>query len=233
MFNCGHTRDPFELLAPVLELYKPHVLSALEPTNNKSSATAAAAAAPTDSKQSAAASKSSGGDESIAFSHIIFTPFDSDRPHLQSIPTLSKLATTHKRTVPDATSGWTTKTPFALLPSNTAASKEAAASGSGLVVTPWQHTLFGVWDSLLFARSQKSAAAAAAAGSGGGSGSGGGASTAVVYPKHTGIVQPNVISALKHIRLMSTQNPHIRYRVLTTGSLYLVGNVLKHLNWKR
>jgi hypothetical protein len=256
LFNCGHTRDPFELLSPVLDLYQP------------------AHAPASDSKQQSGASSGS-----LAFQHLLFAPFDQDRPHLQSIPSLQALCTTHKRT--PAPAQW--QSPLTLVQSQSAPSPPAAPSAASAAsaaapaaddsrkrklsasaplpptdkltksvhsgdvksgaspsaapalppnrpFAPWQHTLFGVWDSLLYARHQKAqgtsapAATAAAASA---------SAPPLPYPKHIGVVQPNVSAALSYVRRLSHANPNVRYRVLATGSLYLVGNILKHLNWRR
>ena len=52
---------------------------------------------------------------------------------------------------------------------------------------------------------------------------------AVAQDAAAGAVSPSVKSAIEWLRSASRARPGVRMRVLVTGSLYLVGDVLRHL----
>lgn len=107
----------------------------------------------------------------------------------------------------------------------------------------WQHSLQAVWADLAAAGA---GSAAQRGGGGGGPGarlpplpplplSPGRAAMAVASPSAAaqdaaaGAVSPSVKSAIDWLRSASKARPGVRLRVLVTGSLYLVGDVLRHL----
>ena len=120
----------------------------------------------------------------------------------------------------------------------------------------WQHSLQAVWADLASAGAAAAATAAAAGQRGGGGGGAGpspclpplpplppsptraesgaasaraAATTAAAREAAAGAVSPSVKSAIEWLRSASQARPGVRLRVLVTGSLYLVGDVLRHL----
>lgn len=83
LFNCGHIRDPIELMIPLVSMGYPAAASSFAST----SAASSTAAAPASSGVSSSTP--------IHFDRIICTPFDHDRPHLASAPTFEKLLTNY------------------------------------------------------------------------------------------------------------------------------------------
>jgi folylpolyglutamate synthase/dihydropteroate synthase len=92
LFNCGHVRDPIELMVPLVGLAHPSV-----------DIGAAAASMPHPSCTSTAASSTSSSPASshpIRFSRFLCAPFDHDRPHLSAAPTFEKLLRNHLLPMP-------------------------------------------------------------------------------------------------------------------------------------
>jgi folylpolyglutamate synthase len=93
LFNCGHVRDPIELMVPLLGLAHPSVdigAAASTPHTHPSSTSAAASST----------SSSPASSHPIRFARFLCAPFDHDRPHLSAAPTFEKLLRNHLLPMP-------------------------------------------------------------------------------------------------------------------------------------
>jgi len=82
LFNCGHVRDPIDLMLPLVQLSYPSL-------RRKSSEANLASA--NGGVISASTCTSSAPARPISFSRLICCPFDHDRPHLSRAPNLRQL----------------------------------------------------------------------------------------------------------------------------------------------
>ena len=231
LFNCGHVRDPIELMIPIVQLAYP--TSSTEPSSSSQSP--------------------------IYFTRLISAPFDHDRPHITGAPSFEKLLQTYllpaqrssnvavaSGSVTNASESSNSIHPviaqyltavhsFPPLPLDTPAKVEEAArvisqvvkeieTESSATIQPipnvtlaanvasnWQHTVFRVWN-LLHAAFRHA------------------------HPDHQSqplicTFAPTVSQAIDHIQLMADKNEK-KTTIFVTGSLYLVGNVLSKLQFR-
>ena len=278
LFNCGHVRDPIELMIPLVGLQYPSInvgaASSASSTSPSSSSSASAAASSSSTSAAAAAAALP-----ISFSHVVCSPFDHDRPHFSSAPSFERLLRNYLLPVQRCSNFALAKgvgPPMAPTTSpsvhpvilqfiqdrcefpagQTAAAQlqdpQAAAKAQQCIdrilahvlpvapatfppsaapttpATSWQHTLFRVW-SFLDQAFQHAVATAAAANSENGAAV---AAPAAAAASSQCVYASSVRHALQGIHQLAEQDPqHRPLKVLVTGSLYIVGNVLEGLGY--
>jgi folylpolyglutamate synthase/dihydropteroate synthase len=211
LFNCGHVRSPFTLMQPLAHprAHKP-------------------------------------------FQHVFFAPFDHDRLHLVDPPVLSALVSSSPVPVPDSALALADGVVAARPVIDGPVIEDGSVAAQPLSLSldqshPWQAVLMGSWHALdphdrtLLTLKRSTPAGAQRVDtycSKGLLGSGAATEVTMASPMthnpelaiHGNIrVTPAVRDAVSAIKHMARARPTVRFRALVTGSLYLVGNVLKAL----
>lgn len=248
VFNCGHVRNPFSLLEPL-------VAAGIEQSSSSFSSSSAPAPASLPSsgdRQSPPPSPSLAPAPAphppLRFAEVLLQPFDHDRLYLGSPPPLAQLARANARPLSPAALDLEARFGAADAPTGAAAPAGAGAAAAGVAgaggaapdpALQWQRTLLGTWDSLVFAHTRGADAPAATAAAASASSTVAPASSASTLSstsslghggyRYSATVSPAVSESIKRLRVLARAQPAVPVRALVTGSLYLVGNVLKAL----
>lgn len=233
LFNCGHQRDPIELMIPLVEL-----------VCRRSS--------------SSSSSSSSGDVPPPTFLRLLSAPFDHDRPHLTGVPSFELVLRNYimpqqRNTIlPVASSSSEAQShihPMILaflqerfsFPSSSSPSFDSSATdvlssvarhfetivaahanstnGDAALPTPntWQQTLFAVWEFVYAALNERTPASS---------------SSAAASPALTYTYARSVADAIGAIECLAREDEATPMAVFVTGSLYIVGNVLQQMKFR-